>query len=321
MSVITRWIWTLLPPLIIALGTFGNVMVLAILCRSQSPTSNVFFIAMSISDLFLLYTGLLRMWLREVFEIALDGFSSLSCKAIMFVTNATGVVTVWLLVAMTTQRAASIVWPHKVHVVCTRRLSLSLVAGVTVTALLLHAHMLYGYELKRFSNTSASVCTDTTDEYNIFMSIVWPWLDLLSFSLLPFLLLAISNGVLVWKLLTSVRNLKSVAASRNQFRLRQKEASSVTKTVFFVSIVFVLLSLPYSVSLIVAVSYIGGQRNYDLRFRDLLGPYYTVVTLLWFSNSAVNFYLYCLTGHKFRTEFKDMMCQCRNHVNRCLLSK
>ena len=38
---------------------------------------------------------------------------------------------------------------------------------------------------------------------------------------------------------------------------------------------------------------------------------YVLFQLLWCSNSSVNFYLYCLTGSRFRDEFKNIMCLCQ----------
>ena len=60
-------LWKVCPPVILLLGTFGNCMTLVILRtmprRGSSGSMSLFFVALAVSDLVLLYTGLLRQWL------------------------------------------------------------------------------------------------------------------------------------------------------------------------------------------------------------------------------------------------------------------
>ena len=59
--------WKVCPPVILLLGTFGNCMTLVILRTmprgGSSGSMSLFFAALAVSDLALLYTGLLRQWL------------------------------------------------------------------------------------------------------------------------------------------------------------------------------------------------------------------------------------------------------------------
>ena len=128
------------------------------------------------------------------------------------------------------------------------------------------------------------------------------FVDLFDFT---FLFLVVSNTLLVRRLTASVRNasLKLSAGSQSdQAENRQKKVSSVTLTLVLVSTVFILLCLPLSVCIILYQFIIKSTQNDGVESKALIKSIYYFFSVLWFSNSAVNFYLYCLTGSKFRAE-------------------
>ena len=87
---------------------------------------------------------------------------------------------------------------------------------------------------------------------------------------------------------------------------REKAARSVTLTVIVVSLTFLILTLP--VSAFYVLSYVAKEYN-EVKGHEYAKLYffYTLCYLLAMSNSAVNFYLYCLTGRRFREEFLQIM--------------
>jgi len=73
-----------------------------------------------------------------------------------------------------------------------------------------------------------------------------------------------------------------------------------------VSFAWLVLTTPFAVcGLIFAV----GDVDRDLVV--LLMPLKAVAFLLMYTNHAINFYLYCLTGKKFRHELIDTLAACR----------
>lgn len=57
-----RLAWTVIPPIILILGTFGNTMSIAVhhrLSRKRQSGISVYLVALAVSDLLLLYSGLL----------------------------------------------------------------------------------------------------------------------------------------------------------------------------------------------------------------------------------------------------------------------
>ena len=106
------------------------------------------------------------------------------------------------------------------------------------------------------------------------------------------------------KLTTSVReaNLELSSGQSGLAKRRQKKVSSVTLTLVTVSIIFIILCLPLSLYVLLNDFLFEKIKDEHINSRSLRNFIYGIINLLWFCNSAVNFYLYCLTGSKFRTE-------------------
>ena len=112
---------------------------------------------------------------------------------------------------------------------------------------------------------------------------------------------------MIWKLTSFVKNAR-IALSSGQSdpaTIRNSRASSLTLTLIFLSITFLFLTMPYSIFLILYDTLDNKiEDEYDLSIFSFLCAFFH---LLWCCNSSVNFYLYCLTGSRFRAEFKNIL--------------
>ena len=132
------------------------------------------------------------------------------------------------------------------------------------------------------------------------------------YSLLPFAWLFLSNSVLVLKLRRSVKDAgNELTTTDTQQASREKNANSVTLTAIVVSLVFVVLTSPMAFyNFFTFVSPIANRtdvNNNYLAFHLFLND---VFYMLLYFNYSVNFYLYCLTGERFRRELREIMCGC-----------
>ena len=306
----SKWIWRVSPPVTLAFGTFGNVMAIVILSRMRSGWSamNLYLRALAVSDLCVLYTGLAVNWVHIELGFDVRATHDAVCKLRVWVLNSCAVFSPWLLVVLTLQRAASVVWPHRVNVVCTRRKSLAAIAGTLLVVSLLYSHLLYGFSL--VSTEKSRFCTMGFESYESFMNDFWVEIDMFLFSLLPFSFLVLSNGVLIFTLaksLKAARKTLTTAGSAQQVDARRKKASATSLTLVVVSMAFVLLTLPITVKNIIFSLYTSD-------FSSSLKPQYIALRsffdsfayMLVYWNYAINFYVYCLTGTKFRREFQNI---------------
>ena len=297
----------ILYPCLLLLGTFGNVMTIAIHKRTvkTSPMS-IFFLLLALADLLLLYSNCLQGWVASAFRFSLMNYSNTTCKLLMFLVYVSGVLSAWTLVAMTVQRAVSVLWPHRANVLCTAGKSIVIVVSMVLFIIAIHGHILYGFSIETFKGRKECFASIG---YESFLSGIWSWVDMLIFSLIPWLCLGTSNSLLVWKLKVSVREAEVSLGSDQADRIndRKKKATSITVTLVAVSTAFLILTFPMSfVQILNFIMWMNGTLN--------TGPpsvalYYTqqISFPLWYANSCINFYLYCLTGAKFRRDAKQIL--------------
>ena len=343
--------WQVVLPFILLFGIFGNVMVIVICTRSEVMSSmSVYFVTLAVSDWLSLIVNTVNQWLYYTFNTSLPLLDTVACKLIMWLVYVTGVLSAWILVAMTAQRAVCVLWPHRANILCSARNSKVIALSLTLFIAVLHCHVLYGLYVVTLSHGTDTTSTTTMDfsngthttnntvvifndgvhttatntivtfndqsqaakvcvlatEYVDFYFSVWSWVDLLIFSVLPWLCLVVSNSVLLWTLNVSIRQAQHSlgSAQTDGFSGRKKQASSMTLTLFAVSTAFIVLNLPMSsVQVLGFYHYMVGSLDYFYQ-SEIIGYCDEIALALWQINSAVNFYLYCLTGSKFRNQLK-----------------
>ena len=298
-------------PVIVMAGTFGNIMIMLLMGRQQSASAmNVFFVGLAASDLTLIWFGSFDLWMENMTDFPLHNAHNVTCKLSAVIIYVSGTVSVWLLAVMTLQRAASVLWPHRVNIMFTLKTAKRYTIGIVSIIFFLSSHFFYGAVLTPVYNGSDYICLypKLAPEYNFFRDFIWTWIDALIFSLLPFAILISSNSVLIWKVSDSVRKARATLASgqSDQLSSRTKKASSLTVTLIVVSVVFFLLTGPMSLYLIIVPLVIDMEKQSEKEGR-IIDLIYWLLTLMWYSNSAVNFYLYCLTGTKFRADTRKML--------------
>ncbi|XP_076471208.1 B1 bradykinin receptor-like [Babylonia areolata] len=321
--------WRICPPCILLLGTAGNLMTLWVFSgpsssssSSSSSSMSMYFKALAVSDLVLLYTGLLRHWVKYLFLLDVRDTHSAICRLHSFLVYVSGVTSAWFLVLMTSQRALCVVWPHRTRQLQGRRAAGLAMAVTVVASAALNAHILYGYTLRYYPNHGRYYCDYLHSDYEDFIRGVWPWVDLTAASLLPFGFLLVSNSLLMWKVATSVRDVKQLTSSgRNSqgkeeaaVSNRRKTSTSLTLTLVFLSAMFVLLTSPICVFLVLDYYYdyfrftVTGEEDAQHVAATELG--WALTNLLWYANSALNFYLYCLSGARFRAMVWQRLSSC-----------
>ncbi|KAF6772455.1 hypothetical protein AHF37_08796 [Paragonimus kellicotti] len=103
---------------------------------------------------------------------------------------------VWLIVAVTTDRAIWVAYPFRARHVCTRRNAAITIATITLVLLLVDAHFFWTLEYRPDNrNTNQFRCT-----WSAFTDDAVPYMDLLLACVLPFLFMLVANLVIGWQL-------------------------------------------------------------------------------------------------------------------------
>ena len=183
---------------------------------------------------------------------------------------------------------------------------------MVVLLVALNAHHFATLRLQKPStNGPSEVCANVVDDddaLSVYAVYVFPWIDLVVSSFLPSSLLLVGNVLLATTVTRSARLAGRLTAaptgSDRRTDVRQKAASSLTVTLMSVSVTYLCLTLPVSIFFVLQPYVAWG----DARRSAWTELVWALVNLMWYCNSTVNFYLYCLTGTRFRAQCKRLLC-------------
>ena len=94
------------PPVVLLLGTVGNLLSFVILMtKSMRTFSTYLYLAvLSLTDILVLYAGLLRAWVGDLSAYDVKNYSDWSCKFINVIGYTVSDYSVWLIIAVTIER-------------------------------------------------------------------------------------------------------------------------------------------------------------------------------------------------------------------------
>ena len=294
--------------IIFILGTVGNLLSFAVMVqRNMRASSTAFYMAsLALADTVVLLVGCLRRWVVEMFEVDLLNESPAACYIVNFLQYWSFDVAVWILVIMTMDRVVVVTSPLKAQVYATRRrAAIALIIVLTACA---------GINLHFFFTTeySDNVCTAKKKHLEFFNSI-WSWIDATVYSFLPFVLLLVMNVVIIVFMGQADRRKRNMT---NQFKIKRSEEQRNTinsrkLTIMLLSITcaFIILTAP---SMVINILREKGQPYFNLDNPKDMAKYILtrqVSRILLYLNHSINFFLYCITGSKFRRELSAML-QC-----------
>nr|KAG5693420.1 hypothetical protein BaRGS_009893 [Batillaria attramentaria] len=289
--------WKIGSPIILTVGTIGNTMSILILRKmaAEASTFPLLLTALAVADLGLLYVGLLPYWVSLQFGFSLLNYSEVSCKLLAWFYYSLGLMSAWFLVAITVHRVVVVIWPHRARATCTRRQTNVTIVTLTFMCFAATSPLVSGLTL----GTDETLCTFSPDFTDNFLHI-WVWYDFLLASGIPLFLIVVSNVILTWTASRSVRLARKMLTANQgqgqQAAAREKKISSMTLTLIVVSAFFAVLTAPICVITFISVYWGGAAITDHLLFAK------SIANQLWYINSSINFFLYILTGTRFRAE-------------------
>ena len=306
-------IWKVVPPVLIVLGSIGNILSIVVLTRKSirnSITPLLTFLAFS--DILVLYIGLLRQWIYYTFDYDIRQFSAIACKIHLWLVYTCLDLSAWIIMALTLDRVIATWWPFRARRLCTRTCAMKVVATIVFFLLIVNSHFLYGMANKAHRDSNGTVvdeekCVPVYEYYFEFLVNVWGIFDLLKLCLIPFSVILVGNICIVVKLMKNKRRLTTINETNIRRRSSSAAASSLTVMMLILSTVFLITTLPISV-------YITGDNYWgqteEPQSLASLKLWWAIVNMLMYANNCVNFLLYCLSGSRFRKEAKQLFCVC-----------
>ncbi|PVD18548.1 hypothetical protein C0Q70_21098 [Pomacea canaliculata] len=204
-------IWKVGSPFIIIFGTFGNIMVFLVL-QDRSVTHHsmaVYLRLLAVSDLINIFDNVTLRWIRYQFRFDVWVVHEAICKLSLWVLWSCSTLSTWTLVVMVTQRAVAVVWPHKVNNLSSTHMTFVALILLIIFSMMTNAHMLYFstiIEMKVENIVIWKSCNaNYDDEVTTTVFKVWVWINTMTSSCLPFIILLVDDVVLIRRVVTSTR--------------------------------------------------------------------------------------------------------------------
>lgn len=330
------------PPIFFVVGLIGNMLSAVILTRPpmRSISTYRYLAVLSFTDSLVLSVGLLRMWLGQLLigNDVLDQWTW-TCKLVNVVGYTVSNFSVWLIVAVTTERFIAVCYPLMAPSVCSRRRSTRIILVVLAVQLMIHVHFAWTvgvHETDRVTNFQSETEVKTqcvaSKGFETLIDEVWPWVDAAIYSFVPFVVIMALNSMIMRQVITSKRNRGQLCqqTSRNltlqtsqgsMMASKTTESTRLTIMLLTISFAFLLTTFPMNTTLI-ATSYVVRTMSMpnglvtDIPLAAKLILVRTVCELLMYLNHSINFFLYCATGQKFRRQLCALWRSPQNHVTR-----
>ena len=328
----------------IVLGSVGNVLSLLVMQRPamRNTSTAVYLSALAVADTLTLYAGQVPLLVDYFHDINLAQLSEGTCKLEWFLVFTLGDAAVWLLLSLTVDRFIAVLFATKAKAFCTRRRAVIVSVAVFALATFKNLHLLITRGLVVPENDANSTTTATMIEQvtqtptdtatikltcgismesaNQFETYIRPWIGFSLYAFIPITAMLILNTLIAVTLVKMKRvrekrvhpatNVDGDGTKRTAAKGMSSQITSLTVMFLSVSIMFLVLITP-SICNIVALPYwVDTKEDWDL-FTVIA----SVTDSLVYINHSVNFLLYCISGRRFRAEFRTMIgCNNKTHV-------
>ncbi|CAC5420404.1 unnamed protein product [Mytilus coruscus] len=306
------YLWKIVAPIMIILGNLGSILCIIVLNRKsiRQYTISVFLTAMAISDTLALNTGLLRNWILYTFDTDIRLSSDILCRFHTWLLYLALAFSAWMLVAVTIVRAGLVCFPNRMKYLCTKQKALVTIIIVAVVLSCSKLPILFGIgDIIEYNNGTMTIkhCVYLSKKYKLFINNIGSWLDLITFCVIPSVLLIVGNTIIIYKVIKSRQRIGAAQQSVNDYRQRNlgTKISSMTTMLVGLNMVFLLSSIPISVYVIGYNQWYEEGDTRDLAVLSLMWP---ITNILMYSNNTFNFALYVLSGKLFRKETLKLLC-------------
>ncbi|KAK2145505.1 hypothetical protein LSH36_677g02012 [Paralvinella palmiformis] len=303
-----RYIWIYTLPAIFIIGVVGNVFTILVMRRRRmsGTATSVYLTLLAIADTSVLVTGLIPEWLIQTDIKDISEVDPWVCKFERFFFYTTGDVAVWILVAFTCDRCIAVCFPLKKRHLCTATRAYLACLVIVLVAVAKNFHIFWTRGVVYDAAGRFIENCGKPEPYVYFEKKIRPWIVMVTVSLGPFLIILVCNVIIVKQLVWSGRMRTGTAAGSGSSQEKQQRAfTQTTAMCLSTSFAFLILITPSIVLLIGKPNWTSSDRPniaYDIAK--------AVNNQLMFINHSINFFLYCLTGARFRAEFVSMFDRC-----------
>lgn len=286
-------------PIIIFIGTFGNVLSFLIMVqREMRQTSTFFYLAtLAVADTIVLYISAFKTWITVMTGFELLHQGPAACKISIFMTQFCVHFSAWLIVAVTVERFLAVWFPLRATTMCNLARAKFVTVMIAMIFILINSHVFWTAKLHTFHNGQVK-CVPYA--YENIVCKVFPWIYLVLYSFLPVLVLLLFNSLIIVNLIKSKPLFQAMTKKDQQARCDHQKLAVCLLVISFTWIITTMPRPLYPFFLAKPTSIAAQAQAVLIR---------TVCFLLMYINHAVNFFIYGMTGQRFRMELKRFLCR------------
>lgn len=301
-------------PIIIPIGIIGNICALFLLNRKwiRDLSVSFFLSALAYSDIgFLLCFFTFRWLTNSVIPLDLADLYSAACKAALYMNSIFIQTSSLLVVAVTYDRFFTVYFPLKAKTHCTKKRAKIVTSCIVIVVFGLFSWFLWGW------HSSGGECTLMPNFHDVFTNALL-YIHIALFPIIPCICLIVLNTLILVKTTRSMRRRGSKLGVSARGRANNT-TKKVTVLVLVTSVTYLALTLPFGLMYIMSMNVSSHEDTWDVEDQTK----YTLRILadfLLLINSSINFFLYILSGEKFRKEailmFRDCMYCCKKRYEK-----
>ena len=250
--------------------------------------------ALSVSDNFMM---LMAVYVWKVSSGLTRSITFYKCKSLAYAFNLFSGIGIYLIVFMTIDRFIAVRFPLKMPSLCTVRRARKTIALVCISMVLYATPYIYTSGI-----INGTLCSTTKGKSIIAQTV--SWLNVFVASVIPFFSLLVMNVIIIQTIIRSGKNLNKHTTNKEKTTVDAQLAILL----IMISIAFLFLTLPVCIRYILAVMLDHENNPYHNAVYTFV---YHFSQKLYFTNNAVNFYLYCIGGAKFRADLVTVFCRNR----------
>jgi len=205
-------------PVIVLMGTVGNTLSFCVLVRRRMRSTPMYFYLtlLAIADTFVLYVSAFKVWIRAVTRFEVLHVSIVGCKLFMFILLCSFYMSAWLVVLVTLDRFLVIWFPFRGYLLMRIRRARVTAAILAVIVAVYNVHVFWTMSLYEYE--SSPTCDAAED--NFFMMHIFEYLKLVSYCVVPFVIVITLNVAI----LVRINKVYTNAAMRRECGLRDAAA-------------------------------------------------------------------------------------------------
>ena len=292
------YLWIYVSPIILVLGLTGNGMTLAVMCRKclRGSTTSVYMPVMAVFDTIALTSGIIPEWSDACGFVTFNSLHPFTCKLEKFTFYTTSDTAIWILVLFTFDRFIAVCFPLRKRSICVPRRAKIACFCAFLCAVLKNFHVFFTRGAVYNEDGSVVKNCGKPEAFAHFESHIRPYLAMVLISVVPFCLMLCFNCKIIWTL----TQMKSVHALVDPTKHGKGNAfRQTTMMCMSASFAFLICIIPSMVMLI-------GKPYWTVTPNQVYNVAKAINNQLAYLNHSINFFLYCITGKKFRTELVSM---------------